>query len=88
MALHLTDDSRNDYLEYGGERDKNTSAPKHATIITAICVNGHENEIRPEVLDMVWYFKCKACGTIYVQSSRVSTQEIKGGLEHGPKNGD
>jgi len=58
---------------------KAINAPKFETIITAICVNGHENEIRPEALDQVWYFKCSTCGTIYVQSSKASTHEVKEG---------
>jgi len=55
---------------------------EYETIIKAICVNGHENEIRPEALDGVFYFKCSVCGTIYVQSSKASTHEVKGGLGH------
>jgi len=71
-----------------GDKLEGINQPKHETIILAICVNGHENEIRPEALDSIWYFKCTVCGTLYVQISRVSTQEIKGGLEHGPENED
>lgn len=79
MALHMKEALQDEGLKDGGGRNKSMNAPKHETIIKAICVNGHENEIRPEALDAVWYFKCKACGTLYVQSSKVSTQEIKEG---------
>lgn len=74
MTVHIKDDG----LMERGKRE-GINAPKFETIITAICVNGHENEIRPEALDQVWYFKCSTCGTIYVQSSKASTHEVKEG---------
>jgi len=76
MTVHEIKAHKSSSLKCFGQREAiRMNALKYETVITAICVNGHENKIHPEALNLAWFFKCEVCGTIYVRSSKASTQE-------------
>ena len=79
MSIHIKAELQKRRSGDSDGRAESISEAKHETIITALCVNGHENVIRPEALHVAWYFKCAVCGTLYVQSSIASNREIKEG---------